>query len=331
MVKIKYLRDRYMKKIFIRLLSLALALLFTAPLCTGTCAAENGTDVTVLFTHDTHSLMLPSKEVDGGEFGGYARLAYAINRQREKYPNAILVDGGDFSMGSLFQTAYTSEAFELRTLGVMGYDAVTIGNHEFDYRADGFASMLNSAVNSGDRLPTIVSANHVPYAENEDGYNEKLTLAFENYGVKEYTIIERGGVYFAIFGLFGADALVCAPNAGLKYLDPVETAQKTVDAAKAECLEKYGAEPVVIALSHSGTKKREGEDYEIAKNTSGIHLIVSAHTHTTIEEPIYVDGTVIVSANEYAKYLGVANLTVNADGTAGLRSYELIPIDENMP
>ena len=312
-------------------MSFALALLLLAPLCTGIGAAEEEADVTVLFTHDTHSHMLPSKEVDGGEFGGFARLAYAINEQREKYPNAILVDGGDFSMGSLFQTAYTSEAFELRTMGAIGYDAVTLGNHEFDYRADGIASMLNSAVNSGDRLPPIVSANHVPYGEDEAGYNEKLTRAFESYGVEDYIIIERGGTYFAIFGLFGEDAHICAPNAGLKYLDPVETAQKTVDAARAECLEKYNAEPVVIALSHCGTKKREGEDYNIAKNTSGIHLIVSAHTHTTIEEPILVDGTIIVSANEYAKYLGVASFNVNADGTAELKKYRLIPIDGNMP
>lgn len=320
-----------MKKIIIRILSFALALLFMAPLCTGISAAKEGTDVTVLFTHDMHSHMLPSKEVDGGEFGGFARLMYAIDQQRKKYPDSILVDGGDFSMGSLFQTAYTTEAFELRIMGLMGYDAVTLGNHEFDYLAEGFSSMLFSAVESGDKLPPIVSANHVPYEKGEKGYNKDLSDAFDTYGIEDYVIIERGGIYFAVFGLFGYDALLCAPNAGLKHLDPIETAQRTVDAAKAECLEKYGKEPVVVCLSHSGTKKRMGEDYEIAEKTEGIHLIVSGHTHTTIDEPITVDGTVIVSANEYSKYLGVANISINADDTTTLNSYQLIPIDSTLP
>jgi len=319
-----------MEKTFRKLTSLALVFLFTLTLFVGAVGAEDPTDVTVLFTHDLHSHLLPSRSEDGGEYGGYARLMHVINEQKEKYPDAILVDAGDFSMGSLFQTAYATSAIELRMMGAMGYDATTFGNHEYDYLQDGLASMLNAAVDSGEKLPYIVESNYLPPENGEEGYNPEITEAYDNYGVKNYVIIERGGVYFAIFGIFGFDADDCAPNSGMKFLDPAETAQATVDAATAECLEKYGAEPVVICLSHSGTSNGEGEDYKLAESTDGIDLIVSGHTHTTLREAIEVNGTYIVSASEYGKNLGVVNLRKNGEAYT-LTDYELIPIDENTP
>ena len=98
------------KRIAILLLIAALLLGIILP----AVAAEEAQDVTILFTHDLHSHLLPSAKEGGGEYGGVARLMTVINQQREKYPDAILVDGGDFSMGSLFQTVYASEALELR-------------------------------------------------------------------------------------------------------------------------------------------------------------------------------------------------------------------------
>jgi len=324
-----------MKKITSRLFSLILALCMILSLCTVIAAGKEKAEpsfserATVLFTHDLHSHLLPSRADDGGEYGGYARLMYAISKQREKYPNAILVDGGDFSMGSLFQTAFATEAIELRIMGAMGYDATTLGNHEFDYLQEGLISMLNAAADSGDKVPYIVNSNYLPPEKGEKGYNKDLNDAFENYGVRDYVIIERGGICFAVFGLFGIDADDCAPNSGMILHDMAETAQKTVDAATAECIEKYGQEPVVVCLSHGGTEKREGEDYEVAKNTDGIDLIVSAHTHSTLAEPITVNGTSIVSAAEYGKYLGVVELLRNEEGGYSIDRYKLIPIDEN--
>ena len=99
----------------------------------------------ILFTHDLHSHFLPQPAEDGGESGGYARLKTAIDAEKEKYPDALLLDGGDFSIGSLIQTLYTTQAAELRTMGALGYDATTIGNHEFDHTGTGFAEMLNAA------------------------------------------------------------------------------------------------------------------------------------------------------------------------------------------
>jgi len=320
-----------MKRTLMKLFSLAFALLFIITLCTGTISADDSADVTVLFTHDLHSHLLPSRSDDGGEYGGYARLMYVINEQKTKYPDAILVDGGDFSMGSLFQTAYATSAIELRMMGAMGYDATTFGNHEYDYLPKGLASMLNAAADCGEALPFIVESNYLPYEKGEDGYNADIIAAYENYGVKNYIFIERGGVIFALFGIFGYDADDCAPNSGMKFLEPIATAQATVNAAKAESLEKYGKEPVVVCLSHSGTSGGEGEDYELAKNTTGIDLIISGHTHSTLKNAIEVNGTYIVSAGDYGKYLGVTNFNRSDNGSLKLENYELIPIDENTP
>lgn len=324
-----------MKNFFSRFLALTLAIISILSLFVGVFAKESTADydtpetVTVLFTHDLHSHLLPARADDGGEYGGYARLMYAIKKQREKFPDSLLLDGGDFSMGSLFQTAYADSAIELRIMGAMGYDATTLGNHEFDYLQDGLVSMLNAAVDSGDPLPAIVNANYLPPEKGEDGYNPLINAAFDNYGVRDYIIIERGGVHFAIFGIMGIDADSCAPNSGMVLHDAAETAQKTVDAAKKECLEKYGTEPVVICLSHGGTEKRKGEDFELAKNTNGIDLIISAHTHSTFSEVLTVGNTHIVSAAEYSKNLGLIQLEKTEDEGFAVKRYKLIPIDEN--
>lgn len=291
-----------------------------------TVYADEQDDVTVLFTHDLHSHLLPSRDENGGEFRGYARLMTVIREQKKQHPDAILVDGGDFSMGSLFQTAYPTSAIELRMMGAMGYDATTFGNHEFDYLPAGLISMLGAAVDSGEYTPAIVDANYLP-PEGDEG--DAMRDALDSYGVADYVIIERGGVYFVLFGITGVDSDECAPNSGMILHDPAETAQRTVDAAVAECEAEYGAHPVVVCLSHSGTEDGRGEDYELAEAVNGIDLIISAHTHTTIKEAIEVGGTYIVSAGEYGKYLGVVSLDRKDNGVS-LSDYELIPIDENV-
>jgi 2',3'-cyclic-nucleotide 2'-phosphodiesterase (5'-nucleotidase family) len=142
--------------------------------------------------------------------------------------------------------------------------------------------------------------------------------------------MERGGVYYAVFGIFGADADDCAPNSGMVYEDPITKAKEIVSAAVAECEATYAQHPVVVCLSHSGTSNGKGEDYELAKAVSGIDVIISGHTHTTLEEPISVNGTLIVSAAEYGRNLGVLKLRREGESVS-LASYELIPIDESIP
>ena len=314
---------------FRKAISLLLCLLLLVMMTAAGTANAEAKEITILFTHDLHSHLLPAVNEDGSQYGGYARLMTKIKEQKAIDPNAILVDGGDFAMGSLFQTAFPTSAIELRMMGAMGYDATTFGNHEYDYLQKGLASMLNAAADSGDPVPAIVNANYLPPEKGEEGYDADSQMmwdALENYGVKEYNIIERGGVYYVIFGIFGFNANDCAPNSGMMLDDPSETAQKVVDTAVAECREKYGAEPVVICLSHSGTSAGQGEDYEMAQKVTDIDVIVSGHTHTTLDKPIEVNGTYIVSAAEYGKYLGVVTL----DTDKSLTGYELIPIDENV-
>ena len=137
--------------------------------------------LTILFTHDTHDHFLPMSAEGGGEYGGYTRLATLLKEQRKR--PAVLADGsavqgptvtldaGDFSMGSLFQTIYATDAPELRALGAMGYDATTLGNHEFDYRAAGLADMLRAAVASGEALPALVQANYKPPESDADSWD----------------------------------------------------------------------------------------------------------------------------------------------------------------
>lgn len=322
-----------MKKIIKHLGVMAMTIIVALSLCITVSAETEKQDVTILFTHDLHSHLLPSSGTDGGEYGGYARLMTVINQQKELYPDAVLVDGGDFSMGSLFQTAFSTSAIELRMMGAMGYDATTFGNHEFDYLPEGLASMLNVASGCGEYVPAIVDANYLPPAEGQENYTEDSALmwnALENYGVTDYKIIERGGIYYVMFGITGFDSDDCAPNSGMILEDPATIAQATVDAAVAECVETYGVQPVVVCLSHSGTEAGKGEDYELAQAVNGIDVIVSAHTHTTLKNAIEVNDTYIVSAGEYGKYLGVVQLEYSADGTANLKSYELIPIDETV-
>ena len=150
-----------------RLLSLVLSILILMGCFAGVTASQEGTEATILFTHDLHSHFLPAVKEGGGEYGGYARLMTVIRQQREVDPNAILVDGGDFAMGSLFQTAYATAALELRMMGAMGYDATTFGNHEYDYLSSGLTAMLNAALESGDPLPALWMARPSTSAHSE--------------------------------------------------------------------------------------------------------------------------------------------------------------------
>ena len=319
------------------LLRMTLIALLTVLLCGAAARAagapEEGAAATILFTHDMHSRLLPTREADGGEYGGSARLMTAIQEQRALHPDALLVDGGDFSMGTLFQTAYSTAALELRMLGALGYDAVTFGNHEYDYRAAGFAAMLRAAADSGDRLPALVEANFLPPAEGEEGDGadaRAVREAFAECGVSDYVLLERGGVPFVIFGLMGQESADYAPMSGMVFHDPAETARRVVEEATAACAETYGREPVVVCLSHSGTDDGKGEDYELARAVDGIDIIISAHTHTTLTQPIQVGDTLIVSAGDYCRNLGVLEVTVDEQGRVALAGYELMPIDETL-
>ena len=309
-----------------RFSALLLALLLICSLCVIPAdAAPPANTATILFTHDLHSHFLPQPAEDGGESGGYARLKTAIDRERATYPDALLLDGGDFSIGSLVQTLYTTEAAELRTMGALGYDAATLGNHEFDHTGVGFARMLNAAADSGDPLPALLEANYRPSADNPD--KDFIQQAMDHYGVQETMLLERGGITYGIFGLMGVDSDDCAPTSGFALEDAAQSAERCVASLKAQ-----GAD-LIICLSHSGTngEAKLSEDEKLAKAVDGIDVIISGHTHTTLTEPIVVNGTYIVSCGPYCRNLGSITLRKYEDGSKELLDYHLTPIDETLP
>lgn len=311
-----------MKK-FNKILALLLVFLLAVSILPLGAAADSENETTILFTHDLHSHFLPQNTADGGQSGGYARLKTAIDSQRALHPDALVLDGGDFSIGSLIQTLYVDHAAELRTMGALGYDATTIGNHEFDHKGTGFGKMLRSAVASGDTVPAILEANYSPADSNPD--QADIQAAMDEYGVQDYMLLERGGITYGIFGLMGIDSNDCAPSSGFTLSDAAEAAKRCV----AE-LEAQGAE-FIICLSHSGTDEdaKKSEDELLAKNVQGIDVIISGHTHSTLNEPIVVGDTYIVSCGPYCRNLGSITISWDDSGKT-LVDYQLIPIDETL-
>lgn len=309
-----------------RLVLTVLTLILLISVCPAWGAVENSHDAVILFTHDTHDHFYPAPSEDGGEYGGYTRLATLLALERVKYPDAITVDGGDFSMGTLFQTIYATQAPELKALGAMGYDVTTLGNHEFDYRASGLAQMLETAAASGSQVPAIVQSNGTVL----DGEGaEELRAAMEAYGVQDHMILTRGGINYGIFGLMGEDADACAPMSGMEFEPVTDAARREVAALEAELAQLDGPS-VIVCLSHTGTDGNKGEDYELARAVDGIDVIISGHTHSTLEEPIQVNSTLIVSCGEYTTNLGVLALELNDAGTVTDYDYRLVPVDETV-
>ncbi|SHJ51910.1 bifunctional metallophosphatase/5'-nucleotidase [Hespellia stercorisuis] len=311
-----------------RILQTGLLLALLLSLFTFASTAGDAKTLDVLFTHDIHShLDTFSTVVNGNSVrtGGLSRIQTRINEQREKNPDTLLVDGGDFSMGTLYQTVFEEQAAELRTLGAMGYDAVTIGNHEFDYRSEGLHNMMEAAVASGDPLPAFVLSN-VDWDASTSAGAKSIKESFDDYGVKDYIVVEKGDVKLAIMGIFGKDALDCAPTCELIFQDPIEGARETV----AEILKKEDVD-MIVCLSHSGTGDSipEPEDENLAESVPEIDLIISGHTHRKLEEPLVVGSTSIVSCECYGSCLGSLSMKEDSEGNWAVSRYDLIPITED--
>ena len=160
-------------------------------------------EITILFTHDIHSHFDPERfTIQGreGERGGFARMKTVIGNIKSQYPNTFLLDAGDFSMGTLYQTIFSVAASELTMMGLLGFDATTLGNHEFDYRTQGLTEMINAAWASGEKLPLITVANidwdRTLADNNLSKEAAELKTALERYGISDYSIIEKGGVRY---------------------------------------------------------------------------------------------------------------------------------------
>ena len=290
-------------------------------------------EVDVMFLHDTHSHLNEFATVEDEKtqvLGGFAKIKTLINEHKEDNPDTLVLDAGDFSMGTLIQVMYEEEASEIRMLGEIGVDVATFGNHEYDYKAKGLANMLKNAVASGDKLPSMVVCNVDWKVMETEGLTEDQKLlkeAFEKYGVKDYVVIDKNGVKIAVTGIFGEDCLDCVPNCPLKFKSPVDALKETV----ATICEKENVD-MIACVSHSGTWDDEdkSEDEILAKNVPEVDLIISGHTHTKLDKPIKHGNTYIVSAGEYGKYLGSLSMEQKKDGRWELDDYELILVDKDV-
>lgn len=342
---------KFLKSALCLSLSLVLALSLSV---FGTAAkAETATgngQVSIVFTGDMHSHLDAQQDI-----GGFAKLKTIIDEINSTYPDSFLLDAGDFSMGTPFQTIFKSQASELRMLGKMRYDVVALGNHEFDYRPDGLTKMLNTAATyqgTGTESVKVYEENSYYYSWVQKTYplmpqvvlsnidwkatladNElapaakKLKAAMDGYGVQDYVIVEKQGIRMAVFGLMGLEAISQAPEAGVLWKNYIERAKEVVDEIK-----RNGEADLILCLSHSGyyfDDGEESEDIQLAKEVPDIDVIISGHSHDVLEDEIIVGKTVIVGSGAYSDFAGHLVLKQGDDGYT-VSDYALIPLDQRV-
>ncbi len=289
---------------------------------------------TILHTNDLHSHLLgfapnidytPLRIRDDATVGGWARIAATIKSEKAKRTNPTLVlDAGDFLMGSLFHVVAREEGLELRLLKDMGYDVITLGNHEFDLMPSGLAKMFISAAQKGG-MPEIVFSNAI--FDKQDPEDDTLEETFSRGLVRPYLIKEVSGTRIGIFGILGKDAAEVSPFAApVKFRDPIETSREMV-----KTLREKEKVDMIICLSHSGIqqKKSLSEDDRLAREVPGIDIIVSGHTHTTLKMPLTVNETILVQAGAFGEHVGVLDIAYEK-GKTRLKGYKLVDIDDTI-
>lgn len=247
------------------------------------------TKLTILHTNDVHSRLEPFEE-DAGKYagqGGVAARAALIAAIRAEEEHVLLLDAGDIFQGTPYFNLYKGEP-EMKAMAAMRYDAATMGNHDFDAGVEGFAKQLVHA-----SFPIVVA-------------NYDFTGTVMEGKTAPYTTIKKGDVKVGIFGL-GIQLRGLVPDdayGSTQYLEPIQMAQSTVDR-----LRKREHCDMVICLSHLGYDYdyKKVSDKILAKETSGIDLIIGGHTHTFLEHPTTI------------KNKKGENVLINQVGWAGLR------------
>ena len=259
-------------------------------------------NITILHTNDVHSHVEPFSK-DHSEFpnkGGFERRATLISEIRRQNPNTLLFDAGDIFQGTPYFNFYGGE-IEFKLMSMLGYDAVTIGNHDFDNGIDGLDKQLPNAKFD------IISSN----------YDFKNTILESK--ISNYKIYNKSGVKIGVFGLgIELEGLVSKDlYKETKYLDPIDIANDT-----AKKLKETENCDLVICLSHLGYKyeklPNKVSDFNLAKSTSNIDLIVGGHTHTFMNKPVVVKNNVgndvlINQVGCFGLYLGRIDFSFDSD------------------
>jgi 5'-nucleotidase len=252
-------------------------------------AGDETKKLTILHTNDVHSRLEPFP-MDGGKYegqGGVAARAALIAQVRREQENVLLLDAGDIFQGTPYFNLYKGEP-EIKALSMMGYDAVTMGNHDFDAGVEGFAKQLPHA-----KFPVLTA--------NYDFTNTPLEGK-----TQPYTTIKKGRIKIGVFGLgVELEGLVSSNYYGnTKYNDPVPVARRI-----SEQLKKQEKCDMVICLSHLGYQYENNKvsDKVIAAETEFIDLVIGGHTHTFLDVPTSM------------KNKAGREILINQVGWAGLR------------
>lgn len=298
------------------------------------------TKLIILHTNDLHSYLMghdpeadytPLTVNDDKTVGGFARLAAQIAKERAAAGDTpvLLLDAGDFMMGTPFETLGLSMSAELVEMERMGYDAIDLGNHEFDWSPRGLAGIISAARANGFRVPLLAS--NMQYDPVDPGDDDLQRL--ESAGAIQRKTIKTlaNGMRIGIFGLMGKSAAQLSPQAKpLTFADQVTTARTMVDE-----LRNVDKVDLVICLSHSGTDESgNGEDAELARTVgaggrAGIDIIISGHTHVSLAKPVQVNNTFIVQTGAYGANLGRMELQVTGSVVA-INNYKLVPMDDSI-
>jgi 5'-nucleotidase/UDP-sugar diphosphatase len=295
---------------------------------------------TILHTNDMHASFIgmgpsadytPFTSNDDQTRGGYARLAGLITQRtkaRRKSGPVMILDAGDYSMGTAFSAATRETGGELHLMGKMGYDATTFGNHEFDLGPAGLGKSIGAAVKAG-RIPAVLSAN-ASFAGADASLADLQRLSHEGV-IRRYAVIERGGLRFGIFGCLGKEAMIYTSGGATTFTDATTSAKEVV-----RTLRESEKVDVVIALSHGGLEKgpdgsyHDGEDVHLARDVPGIDVVISGHSHTELREAIIVNGrTPVVQTGKESRNLGELVLALDGNKLTVV-SYQLHPIDDTI-
>ncbi len=325
-----------MQRVMQRFLAAALGLLLVvnsiltaSPVRAETAARE--LFFTILHTNDEHSALLPLPLIDydpsgaTGAAGSFARLASAVNRIRAAKQAVgepvLLLSAGDYLTGSPFAwLALNQQAPELQLMLSLGYDLITLGNHEFDFGSDGLARYFQAAgyPEAASKMPIVASNANIP------NDHPLAHVGIQSTWVKTLD----NGLRIGFFGILGKDATNFTPYATpVTFTDPLAAAEQAVAELKA------AEADVIVAISHSG----EIEDTLLAQAVPGIDVIIGGHTHKTLDQPLRVGDTIIAQAGSQLSHLGLLELAYDQEtGKVSLRNESsgqpyLLPLDTSVP
>lgn len=294
-------------------------------------------EIIILHTNDMHSKLTgygPENEYsplvtgNDGTRGGFARLSSIIKATKKSNANTFVFDSGDFLMGSLFHWSEEETGFQLGLMRAMGYEAVCLGNHEFDFGPGTLAKIINISKTKGE-IPQLLCSNLIfdPKSTSDDALENLL----KDKTILPYTILEKSGIKIGVFGIMGTDAAHVAPaSKPVSFGDPIKISKET-----AKYLKETEKVDIVICLSHSGIyynseeKKYYGEDIELAEKVPYIDIILSGHTHVATPAEIKINSTYIVQTGSYAENIGEIRFNFK-DKKINDFKYKLIPVDDKI-